>query len=127
MPKKSMSTLTESMFYVLMALLRSPMCGIDIAAYVQGKTKRRVQLGPATLYTVLGKFAEEGYIQETEVSGRKRTYAITDRGREAYDEELARLRQCILDAEAEDDAWLEDAAPRQINGSADAARRKKEG
>lgn len=126
MPKKSMSTLTESMFYVLMALLRGPMCGIDIAAYVQGKTKRRVQLGPATLYTVLGKFAEEGYIQETEVSGRKRTYAITVKGEDAYKEELARLRQCILDAEAEDDSWLEDAAPRELAGEADAPHRKKE-
>lgn len=116
MPKKSMEILTESMFYCLMALSRCPMCGIDIAAYVHGKTRGRVQLGPATLYTILGKFEKEGYIGETAVVGRKRTYAITARGLDAYEEELNRLRLCILDAEAPDDAYLPEEAPRQITG-----------
>ena len=31
MPKKAMDILTESMFYVLMAFGKGPMCGIDIA------------------------------------------------------------------------------------------------
>lgn len=118
MPKKAMEILTESMFYCLMALRRCPMCGIDIAAFVDGKTRGRVQLGPATLYTILGKFEKEGYIAETAVTGRKRTYAITDNGIEAYEEELARLKACIADAETADDAYLEDAAPRQITGEA---------
>ena len=65
MPKKAMEILTESMFYVLMALNTEPMCGIDIAAWVIRRTDGRVQLGPATLYTVLGKFEKEGYISET--------------------------------------------------------------
>ena len=117
MPKKSMEILTESMFYCLMALHRCPMCGIDIAAYVDGKTRGRVQLGPATLYTILGKFEKEGYIQETEVTGRKRTYAITKNGTEAYEEELARLRLCIADAEAPDGAWLEEPAPRELQAA----------
>lgn len=119
MPRKSMDTLTESMFYVLMALCRAPMCGIDIAACVSAKTRGRVQLGPATLYTILGKFEKEGYIAETEVAGRKRTYAITQRGRAAYDEELARLRQCIADAEAPLDAWLPEPEPRRLHGQAE--------
>ena len=116
MPKKAMEILTESMFYCLMALSRCPMCGIDIAAFVDGKTRGRVQLGPATLYTILGKFAKEGFISEIEVQGRKRTYAITPKGKVAYDEELARLRQCIADAETPDDAWLTEGAPRQLTG-----------
>lgn len=116
MPKKAMEILTESMFYCLMALTRCPMCGIDIAAFVEGKTRGRVQLGPATLYTILGKFEKEGFIAETAVSGRKRTYAITAKGMEAYEEEIARLRQCILDAETPDDAWIEEGAPRRLTG-----------
>ena len=116
MPKKAMEILTESMFYCLMALCRCPMCGIGIAAFVDGKTRGRVQLGPATLYTILGKFEKEGYIAETEVQGRKRTYAITPKGRAAYDEELARLRMCIADAETADDAYITEGAPRQLTG-----------
>lgn len=118
MPKKAMEILTESMFYCLMALRRCPMCGIDIAAFVDGITRGRVQLGPATLYTILGKFEKEGYIAETSVTGRKRTYTITDKGIDAYEEELARLKACIADAETAHDAYLEDAAPRQLTGEA---------
>ena len=99
MPKKAMEILTESMFYVLMALSKSPMCGIDAAAWITQRTRGRVSLGPATLYTVLGKFEKEGYIAETEVEGRKRTYRITSKGLDAYRAELERLRACIADAD----------------------------
>ena len=99
MPRKSMDTLTESMFYVLMALMNGPMCGIDIADFIEKRTKGRLQIGPATLYTILGKFEKEKYIRETAVEGRKRTYEITGKGFEAYREELKRLKQCVLDAE----------------------------
>jgi DNA-binding PadR family transcriptional regulator len=99
MPKKSMDILTESMFYVLMALMQGPMCGIDIAQFIEKRTNGRVQMGRATLYTILGKFEKEKYIRETAVEGRKRTYEITGKGFEAYREELKRLKQCVLDAE----------------------------
>ena len=98
MPKKAMDSLTESMFYVLMALGNGPMCGIDIAEAIAGCTGGRLRIGPATLYTILGKFEKEKYIREISVEGRKRTYQITDKGRQAYREELQRLRQCIEDA-----------------------------
>ena len=98
-PKKAMDILTESMFYVLMALMQGEMCGTDAAAFVEVRTRGRVLLGPATLYTVLGKFEKEKYIKEVRVEGRKRTYRITDKGRKAFDEELNRLRQCVADAE----------------------------
>ena len=99
MPKKPMVILTESMFYVLMALQEEERCGIDIADFIDRLTEGRVQIGPATLYTVLGKFEKEKYIRETKVEGRKRTYAVTEKGREAYRAELLRLRQCLDDAE----------------------------
>ena len=102
MPKKAMEILTESMFYVLMALSDRPMCDIDIAAWITRKTQGRVSLGPATLYTILGKFQKEDYIEETEVEGRKRTYRITARGREAYLDELQRLRRCLADADGKE-------------------------
>lgn len=99
MPKKAMDILTESMFYVLMAFCRRPMCGIEIVDYIEQRTNGRVQMGPATLYTILGKFEKEKYIKEVSVEGRKRTYQITDLGRTAYQEEVKRLRQCVADAE----------------------------
>ena len=102
MPKKSMEILTESMFYVLMALMRCPMCGIEIAECIEKRTQGRIRLGPATLYTILGKFREEAFIWETEAEGRKRTYSITNKGIEAYMQERQRLLRCLSDADAEE-------------------------
>ena len=99
MPKKPMDGLTESMFYVLMAMCHGPKCGSEIADHIEHRTKGRVQMGPATLYTILGKFEKEKYIREIAVEGRKRSYQITQKGADAYREELNRLKQCVLDAE----------------------------
>lgn len=99
MPKKPMDILTESMFYVLMALVSAPMCGIEIADFIVRRTQGRLQMGPATLYTILGKFEKEGYTRQIALAGRKRTYEITQVGKDAYREELDRLKQCIRDAE----------------------------
>ena len=102
MAGKERGPLTEPMFYVLMSFLRRDMCGTEITEFVERRTRGRVRLGPSTLYTLLAKFQDEGFIQETEVDGRKRTYRLTDQGRQAYHEELDRLRACVLDGEEEE-------------------------
>lgn len=102
MGSKDRGALTEPMFYVLMSFLHGEMCGTEISEFVQKRTSGRVTLGPGTLYTLLGKFQEEKLIEETAVSGRKRTYRITEKGRTAYREELARLHACLYDAQAEE-------------------------
>ena len=105
MPKKAMEILTESMFYVLMAFSKRAMCGIDVADYIEKRTKGRILIGPATLYTILGKFEKQKWIQEIEVEGCKRTYRITEKGRSAYEQEVVRLQKCVQDAK---DALLEE-------------------
>ena len=102
MSKEPLKVLTESMFYVLLSLLRQDRCGTEIVQYVDDTTAGRVSLGPGTLYTILAKFEEEGLIRETAVEGRKRTYAITDRGRALFRQELSRLRLCVADGEREE-------------------------
>ena len=102
MAGKERGPLTEPMVYVLMSFLRRDMCGTEITEFVERRTRGRVRLGPGTLYTLLAKFQDEGFIQETEVDGRKRTYRLTDQGRQAYHEELDRLRACVLDGEEEE-------------------------
>ena len=102
MAGKERGPLTEPMFYVLMSFLRRDLCGTEITEFVERRTRGRVRLGPGTLYTLLAKFQDEGFIQETEVDGRKRTYRLTDQGRQAYHEELDRLRACVLDGEEEE-------------------------
>lgn len=101
MNEKDRGPLTEPMFYILMSFLHQEMCGIEITEFVSQKTAGRVRLGPGTLYTLLAKFQDEKLIEETQVDGRKRTYRITDKGREVFREELERLRACVLDGEEE--------------------------
>lgn len=102
--EKSLGTLTESMFYVLLALHRMPaMCGTEIAARISEIGGGAVEIGPATLYTVLGKFREAGYIEEIadeHTFGRMRLYRLTDAGAAACEREYDRLRRCISDADA---------------------------
>ena len=97
MPKKSMETLTETMFYVLMAFQSGQLCGIDVADYIEKRTAGRVILGPATLYTILAKFESEGYIRETKVEGRKRSYMLTGVGRQTLEDEVTRMNVLIRD------------------------------
>lgn len=103
MGKKSLESLTETMFYVLMAFRRRALCGTEAAAFVAQKTKGRVNMGPGTLYTILGKFQEEGFLTEIAVEGRKRTYQLTEAGEQRYQEEVTRLRACVADAESEEE------------------------
>lgn len=103
MAKEPLKVLTESMFYVLLSLQRQERCGAEIVQYVDDTTAGRVPLGPGTLYTILAKFEEEGLIRETAVEGRRRTYAITDRGRGLFRQELNRLKLCVADGEREGD------------------------
>ena len=102
MAREPLKALTERMFYVLLSLLRQERCGTEIVRYVDDATAGRVPLGPGTLYTILAKFQEEGLIREAAVEGRKRTYAITERGRALFRQELSRLRLCVADGEREE-------------------------
>ena len=103
MAREPLKVLTESMFYVLLSLLRQERCGTEIVRFVDDTTAGREPLGPGTLYTILAKFQEEGLIRETAVEGRKRTYAITDRGRALFRQELSRLKLCVADGDREED------------------------
>ncbi len=96
MAREQLQTLTEPMYYILMALLKER-CGVDIMEAVLEISNGRVKVGPGTLYALLGKFEKENIIMETEVQGRKRSYIITDKGKEILVEEYKRLVTMVND------------------------------
>ena len=98
MPREKFQTLTEPMFYTLLCLHR-PAYGAEIMEQVAALTGGAVRLGPGTLYHLLEEFHAAGLITESDALGRRRTYRLTDKGREAYLEELERLRACVRDGE----------------------------
>lgn len=90
MAREKFQTLTEPMYYILLALTEA-CCGVDIMKKVIYITKGRVTVGPGTLYTLLGKFQKEGIINEIQVDGRKRTYILSENGKKLLQDEYNRL------------------------------------
>lgn len=92
MSRPKYQTLTEQMFYTLLCL-KEECCGIDILDRVPAMTNGRVNIGSGTLYTLLEQFLDAGMIRETKVEGRRRSYILTDAGREMLRREYDRIRR----------------------------------
>ena len=96
MPRAKFHTLTEQMFYILLCL-KDECCGIDILDRVPRMTGGRVSVGSGTLYNLLEQFADAGFIRETRVEGRRRSYILTESGREILRGEYLRIRAQAAD------------------------------
>lgn len=96
MPRAKFQTLTEQMFYILLCL-NEECYGMDILDKVPAMTDKRVNVGSGTLYNLLEQFLEEGMIRETKVEGRRRSYILTEKGKEMLDREYARLNAQAMD------------------------------
>lgn len=88
--------MTEAMYYVLLALLH-PNHGYQLMADITEVSRGRVRMGPGTLYGVLTRMEKEGLLLVDSDDGRRKTYALTDLGREALKHEYDRLKEMVLD------------------------------
>lgn len=90
-------------FHILVALADDPRHGYAIREDVRRRTDGAVELYPATLYGSIRDLSELGLIEPLEGDDdpdddqRRRYYRLTEAGREALKEEVARL-QGILDS-----------------------------
>ena len=73
MARETLQTLSEPMYYVLLALMEER-CGVDIMQQVEYISNERISIGPGTLYAMLDKFLTNGIIEQTRLEGRKRWY-----------------------------------------------------
>ncbi len=96
MAREQIQTLTEPMYYILLALTQE-CCGVDIMDRVKTLSRGRVTVGPGTLYAMLAKFEEKGIIRLTAADGRRKSYVITDAGREELQKEYLRLQTMVSD------------------------------
>jgi len=90
LPRLKFQTLTEQMFYILLCL-KDECCGIDIMDKVSLMTESRVKVGSGTLYNLLEQFLSSGMIVQTKAEGRRRSYVLTEKGREVLECEYKRL------------------------------------
>jgi len=96
MAREQFQTLSEPMYYILLSLLEEE-CGVDIMNKVGKLSGGRISVGPGTLYTLLDKFLKASMITETKVEGRRKSYIITNSGKEALMMERERLRMMLED------------------------------
>lgn len=94
MARKKFQTLTEQMYYVLLAL-NNECCGVDITEKVREITHERIIIGPGTLYSLLADFEKEQIIVATKIEGRKKSYIITAKGRKLLEQEYQRLKRQV--------------------------------
>lgn len=97
--------LTEATFLILLSLAPAPSHGYAILKDVQQLSAQRVRLSTGTLYGVLKRLLELGWITRVEndpasESGRPtHTYRLSDRGRQMLSAELARMQALTATAQ----------------------------
>ena len=96
MAREQFQTLTEPMYYILLALTEE-CCGVDIMEKVRYISKGRVKVGPGTLYAMLSKFEDNGVIRRTVEEGRRKSYIITESGKQMLRTEYDRLKMMVSD------------------------------
>lgn len=89
--------LTETTYYILLCMVE-PNHGYAIMQQVDEMTGGAVTLGPGTLYGATTKLVKDGVIAqiEGEDGGRKKSYILTDLGREILNREYKRLQSLII-------------------------------
>lgn len=94
MARDQFQTLTEPMYFTLLALgeVRN---GAEITSWVEEITKGRIKLAPGTLYALLAQFLENNLIERVEANKKGKHYIITEEGREILEEEVNRIRLLI--------------------------------
>jgi DNA-binding PadR family transcriptional regulator len=84
------------MYYVLLALVEE-CSGTDVMSRVEQISAGRIKVGPGTVYAMLDKFLQHKAIQLVSWEGRRKSYAITEYGRELLDAEFARVQILYMD------------------------------
>jgi DNA-binding PadR family transcriptional regulator len=96
------SPLTPAMFHVLLALADGEKHGYAILKEVLLRTDGKVRLSAGTLYGIIKRLNEEGWIAESDVrpaasldDERRRYYRLTDLGRRVAGTEARRLEELV--------------------------------
>lgn len=88
--------LTEVTLYILLALYK-PNHGYGIMQFIETETEGRLILGAGTLYGAINTLVDKQWIElySEEGTKKKKTYVITELGKEKVIGELDRLRQVL--------------------------------
>ena len=94
--RKKYIPMTETTYYTLLSVT-VPRHGYAIMQYVSELTRGRIVLGTGTLYTMVGRLAADGIITTVPNDEGKKTYQLTEIGRELLKYETKRLQNQLTD------------------------------
>lgn len=97
--EKENEPLTESCFYILLCLYKGHNHGYGIMQQSAVMTNGRVKIGAGTMYGAFSNLRKKNYIIEHGEDDRRKSYALTDVGREVLRKELERLKELVANAE----------------------------
>ena len=95
MAREQLQTLTEPMYFILLAIAHSPAHGYEIMKAVSDISGGRVTVGAGTMYALLTRFEKETIVRCKGYDGRRKTYELTAHGREMLEREYLRLVDSI--------------------------------
>lgn len=85
--------LSETAFYMLLALMVESSHGYGISKYVAELTGERIVLGSGTIYGTLNKMLKDGLVTVYADGDRKKVYEITDLGISVFQREKMRIKE----------------------------------
>ena len=79
-----------------MAALTKPRHGYAIMNLIEETTKSAITIGPASMYTIIKRLLKQEWIYLLDESGsRRKTYLLTEKGREVLEENL-KIRKLMV-------------------------------
>lgn len=93
-----MNPLSESMYLVLLALYHEPLHGYGIIKGIENVSGGTFIIAPGTLYGVLNNLQKQKLIEtvkQEKDSRKKKTYCITERGKEVLNLEFNRYQDMV--------------------------------
>lgn len=91
--------LTEATAYILIALAE-PLHGYALMQKVEDMSQGTVKIGPGTLYGAFAQLEKEGLIEMVKEADRRKSYALTDKGRSVLREHIRRTEILVMNGQS---------------------------
>lgn len=92
--------INEPSLYILLALLKEPLSGYDLARNILAMTNGRLEIKTGIMYPTLSALSNLEYIELLDIDNperNKKIYKITQSGRKAVESELKRIEMMMAE------------------------------
>jgi DNA-binding PadR family transcriptional regulator len=86
--------LTEATYYIMLMLVE-PTHGYGVMQEVEAATGGTITVGPGTLYGAFSTLEEEELIEMVRKEGRRKVYALTEKGKVVLQRQIERLEMMV--------------------------------